>query len=437
MAFWTQKIANGSGGNAVLLDGSNTGSPVIGAILWFNGSSWTEFPRGVGYLSNDNSGNLQWAPISAPVTQTSTTILWIDSNYTGSVESGAVATPYKTISGAIAGFNASIYVAIGVTFYIAPGSYSEAADITFPNVSTTIQGNNVMVTMAVNKKITFPSTFDVYSFNMSTSGTGGVFQTDTSTSSIHNIQDGVITGSLTTSGLCTLTNQVVTGAISNLSTGTLYISSSTCQSTVTNSTSTLNIGGSAINGRIINSGTLHINGVAVTVSDNSNYAITSTAGGSVIYMAGDVVINTGTGGGINCANGATTTPNEISSIDVIVGVGTVNTINTGTAVTLLANYTANTVAGTTIYASGSAINGGIFGALDNMGTYKDSSHSVGTAGQFLKSTATGTAWIGAPVSGVTKSMAGSGTDTVDLTDVPSKRTVDAIIDALKAYGILS
>lgn len=333
---------------------------------------------GISVNSTDPANPIVTNTVTSPSLTTTTTI-WIDGNRVDAYTAdGTIAKPYKTISAAIAGFTVGSYT--GVAFEIAPAAYTEASNVTFPNISTTIQGNNSSLTVNAGAgSVTFPSSFDIYSFNI----VAAVLQTDTSLTTLHNMSDGAIVGNYTTSGFATFSNMNASGGVITINSGSRFAFSN-----------------SSLTSRVLNSGTLYFNNTNLQISDNSHYGIDSSAAGSVVYLSISVVLNAGTGGGVRCDNGATTTPNEISSIDIIVGTGTIGAGNqallTGTAVTALSKYNAITVAGTVLYASGSAAIAGVDAAIDNTGTYKDASHSAGSSGNILSSTGTGTAWIAAP-----------------------------------------
>lgn len=333
-------------------------------------------------VTNSITKKITYSDLSNIITNT---IIWIDGNRVDTyTATGAINKPYKTVSAALSGFTPGAFT--GVTFIFAPAAYTEASNVVFPSLATTIQGNNATLTINSGAgNITFPSAFDIYSLNI----VGNVLQTDTSITSIHNLEDGVVTGNITGAGLFELTNQTVTGT-------------ATC-----NSGGVLNLGFSVMNGVITNVGTLHMNST-VTVVNTAGYAIVSTTAGSVMYMSGCVVQNnSASGNGIDVRNGADGTVgflvNELNTFDVILanatgipvnaGIGAPNRTTNGPSVTQLNNYNATNTSGTVLYATGTSFTASVSSSVDNTGSYKDSTHSTGSSGNLLSSTTGATAWI--------------------------------------------
>lgn len=295
---------------------------------------------------DNTSGNVPTLTTVAGATKinisANTTDIWVDGNRVDSyTANGSNAYPFKTLSAAITYINTLSYA--GYTIRLASATYTEGGGVTFPAKILTIQGSNS--TLVANTTFPVNCVFDSYDLSI----IGNIIQADTSLTSLHNFQSGTITGNISIAGLSVFSGM-------NCVSGTITI----------NSGGQLNVVGSFVSNNIVNKGTLFFNSSSMSRADNSLYNIDSTQAGSVLYMFGDKIVNTGTGGGINCSNGATTTPNEISSVDVIVG-GTTKGITCGTAVTILADYNIIGSSGA-FYATGSAMTTGIRPALILAGT---------------------------------------------------------------------
>ena len=238
----------------------------------------------------------------------STAILNIDSNRTDSYsQTGSYSSPYKTISQAIAsttGYGAYAY-------NLAPGTYVDGAPDTFPTSSFILSGNEA--TYIPVSGVTLPGSFDIYDLTI----VGNVIESHGSISTIHQFNNGVITGNVSLSSLATFSGMVMPTATSTL---TVQTSSLT------------NIVGSAIYGTINNSGILNLNDVQLA-SANSGYLLNSTSG--VVYINGATIIQNGIGGAMNIQNGATSSPNSLSSFSIVVSSSSTSTVTAGTAATLL------------------------------------------------------------------------------------------------------
>ena len=116
--------------------------------------------------------------------------------------------------------------------------------------------------------------------------------------------------------------------------------------------------------RIANSGYLLLLESELFANDNSNYALTSTAGGSTVTLSTAIVTNAGTGGGVNISNTATTQPNEIVNTEVFIN-GTVNAITCGTAYSYLDIFKCfNTNTGLPVLPTGSNLLNSYAGGLN-------------------------------------------------------------------------
>lgn len=242
-----------------------------------------------------------------------TAILYVDSNRTDTyVENGSSIFPFKTISAAIAsstGYAAYAYI-------LSPGTYVDGAPDTWPSKPFIIQGNESTYVPASGA--TFPGSFDIYDLTIA----GNVVESDNSLTFIHQFNNGVITGNLTTAGLATLVGSVLSGTTSTL---------------IVQTSSILNFAGGEIFGNIISQGFLNINDADLNGS-SSLPLVNSTAGS--INLFGVTIIQSGNGGGIVLTNGATSTPNNIVGVSIVENSSTAgSTLNAGTAATILCTVT--------------------------------------------------------------------------------------------------
>lgn len=271
---------------------------------------------------------------------------WIDGNRTDTYTSdGTISRPYKTFATAITKINADAFTSANL--YITPATYVEGPPLTFPNENLTVHGNNA--TLVVPSGVTVAGSYDIYDLNV----IGTVSLTDTSYTSIHQWNNGYLSGTTTISGLVNFVSMATgTGSPITVLQG-----------------GQLNITASLITNRIVNYGSLNADFNSMLITDNTNPVIDSstTTTGSFFTLLGNTIQNRGTGGGINCANGATSTPNEINAVIVLVS-GT-NDISCGTAVTAVNNYNAiNTNNGATLFGTGSALIGTYFAGLTVQGS---------------------------------------------------------------------
>lgn len=307
-----------------------------GQVLWVTGGqpAWvatsslgiTGLPIGgtvFQVLGNSSTNNPAW------VNSTSTAVLNVDVNRTDSyTQNGSYLFPFKSLSSAIAsstGFS-------GYAYILSPGTYVDGAPDTFPSAPFTIQGNQATYVPASGA--TTASSFDIYDLTIA----GSLTETDNSLTSIHQFNNGVITGNLTLAGNATLSGMALTGT-----TSTLTIKGGAL----------VNIVGSINYAQTINNGTLNYNDDQV-VASTTQFAIISTTTGSTLNINGMTLIQNGSGGGINVQNGATSTVNNISNLTIISNSTTPgSTLNAGTARTFLCDYNDTNLQGNTIYATGS------------------------------------------------------------------------------------
>ena len=243
-----------------------------------------------------------------------TTTIYIDGNridtYTAD---GSISKPFKTISAAIAAATGNV----GYCINIAPGTYSEASAVTFPNVPIVLYGNGAYVTFSggvtiQNANYSRYDLFDTGNVTFSATGAGRIV-----------VQGGSINGNITCNSLIDLKSVTLAAGVITV-----------------NSTATFLALGCTITSQIAGTGTAFIIDCRFTRADNSNAVITSTGGLCVVQ--GCIVTNTGSGGGISCAHGASSTPNFI--LNNIITVGSGAPVACGTAATV---YGKNEISGGT------------------------------------------------------------------------------------------
>jgi len=241
---------------------------------------------------------------------------YIDGNRTdGYTADGTILRPFKTISALVG--SGLITAASSIT--LAPATYTEAASVTLPNYPLVVYGNGS--TISITGSCTIPNaTFSHYDINTVTT-TGVIFSSSSAGRVL--IQGGSITGNITLNGLtdmksCTLLSGTITA-------------NSTAQFLAIVCTFTSQVTGA---GKIILENDIFN-------TSKSSALVTSASGGELIFV-NNLLTNLGTGGGISCANGATTLPNMISNNVLTVASGA--PVACGTAVTIYSN---NVLAGGT------------------------------------------------------------------------------------------
>lgn len=240
-------------------------------------------------------------------------MFYIDGNRTDTyVPDGTQIRPFKSASAAMAAATGSH----GYAFHIAPGTYTEANPVVFPNVPIVIYGNDATVTWSGGVTIQNPN-YARYDLN----SIGNVVFSSSSAGRIV-VQGGSIAGNITMNGLtdfksCGLTGGVITA---NATAQVLMI---VC--TVTS--------------RIVGTGTIFIENCNLNRTDNTNPLVAPTGG--LIVVVNSIVTNLGSAGAISCNNGATlSAPNIIANNVITVASGT--PVACGTAVTI---YSKNTING--------------------------------------------------------------------------------------------
>jgi hypothetical protein len=302
--------------------------------------------------------------------------IYIDGNRSDTyIADGTINRPYKTLSAAIAS-NPST----AITIHLAAATYTETTNLLFPNVPIVLYGNGSTLNNTGHTITVQNSNYTRYDLN-----TIGTVIFNSSAVGRILIQGGSIIGNITCNGLTDFKSVTLTN-------GTI-ITNSNAQLLAIVCTITSQISGS---GLII----LEDNNFNAT---KSTPLITSVSAGTLL-LVGNIVTNLGTGGAVNCANGAngTTRSNSISNNIITVASGA--PIACGTAVTF---YSKNIVAGGINTGTGFiGINTDIIGSSTIMGLGSDTTGDIyyrnalglltrlplGTNGQTLKSNGTIPYW---------------------------------------------
>lgn len=403
---WTTFNGKGTGnGTVTSVDGSGgttgltvTGGPVTttgtltlgGTLNIANGGLGFGTVPSYGQMLVGNGTNYTLTATSSLGIGTTKTVIWIDSNRTDSYTAdGSIFRPFKTITLANAGVAAAGYAS--AYYSIAPGTYSEQS-MTLPNIPLVISGQGATVILLSGASVgagtvTIPNDISWYDAVIF----GNVLETDTSQTNPHTFTNGFVAGNFSVKGNATFTG----GAIVDQNTIAFPFLSQSASSTVTvQANSITNFTGDNIQAVVNNSGTLNLDDDNLQVSTSTTYALNSTSGGSV-DIVGLSLENFGTGGGMNLQNGATNpNGNFLSSLGLTLGAGTVNAINAGTAVSYVGPYTAYTVTGTRLYATGSGLSQSSFATLGVEGNV-----SLNVNGGLTGINATSTPWGNLSVAG--------------------------------------
>lgn len=371
--------------------------PSYGQVLVGNAAS--------GYtLTSTSTLGINFSTVSNAFSTTSTKI-WVDSNRTDSYTAdGTIDRPYKTLGAAIK--------TVPAAYVLSPGTYIES-NLTFTATST-IEGNQATILSFTGApfaspvgSITFQKGFIGYDMVI---GAGNVFLTDSAVSDPGTFQNSFINGNLYMYGLATFQGGQLQG-------GAVY----------TGAGSLTNFLGVNILDTIGAAGTVNLNDDNVQPpSAGGTYAIVATSTGSVIQINGLSIENTSAnGGGIYCANGATTNPNEISALGMTLGTTTSSgAINCGSSATTLGSYTAFTTGGTRIYANVTNLVSASFAGLNVEGNalFGVNSGNVGIASStpWGELSLAGTAGATIPVMSVSTSTAGFATSTAFVIDQNGK-----------------
>jgi hypothetical protein len=322
--------------------------------------------------TSGSSNSVQSGGVYTALQGVSSTDVYIDNNRVDSyVANGTISKPYTSISSAVTAYSAST---TPLMFHIAPGTYTENADVSFPNVSIIIYGNNATI---LNSGHTITIQNPNYArYNLFT--TSNVVFNNFSAGARCLVQGGGITGDITVNSYCEFTQcQLTGGTVTVGSTGQLVVMLCTPTS------------------KFVSTGLLTFDKVNLNTG-YAGYLITSTAG--QVTIENSIIYNVSTNalaGCISCVNGATTTPNIVVN-NFLVTLGSAYGILFGTAVTILSkNYISatNKWSGTGYAGVNSDI---ITGATMQLGSdavgdiyYRNASGyltrlAIGTSGQTLK-----------------------------------------------------
>jgi hypothetical protein len=204
----------------------------------------------------------------------------------------------------------------GVVLNFAPGSYAYEGNLTFPSLRLVLNGNNSLLSATGN--LSFARNVIIRNFDNITSG-------GTITFGHANIENATLIGAVRISGGVSTQAVNITGDV-----------------TIINDTKQLVFSRGTLTGGISSLGSLIV--MEAIIQGNSESPLINSTGGSVQIM-NSFVINSGSGGGISCDNGATASmPNVLSGVAVFNG-----TVAAGSAVTILGPlYTASAPTGTAI-----------------------------------------------------------------------------------------
>lgn len=242
--------------------------------------------------------SLTGTTLNATSQATTTSIQWIDVNNSNSTRNGTISYPFNSVSGAISGAWSG---APAYAYYLAPGTYVDGAPDTFPNIPFYLSGNES--TLVEPSGVTFPNSFDIYDLTI----VGNVHESDNNLATIHQFNNGVISGNLQMDGLGLLSGMVVTG-------GNYFLISTSSLSNVT---------GTLVQNPVWANGASNFDddeiatntaGALITATTTS---FTSAGEFGNINIVGATLINS-SGPAINITNNATSTPNTISNLGMIV-----------------------------------------------------------------------------------------------------------------------
>ncbi len=334
-------LATGTTGN--IFNGSISSNTVTLNLPFASGSNTGQLQSGDWTTFNNKQSVLTFPLSYASSTATTTNTIWVDGNRGDSyTANGSIVYPYKTVS-AMLGASA---LGSGNAFNLSPGTYVDGAPDTFPTTPFYISGNES--TYVPVSGVTFPGSFDIYDLGIQSCGGAGVTESDNSLSFIHQFNNGTIGCNLTLAGLATLQGMALTNSTTAL---TILPGSLT------------NVAATLVYPQVNIYGTFNLNDDQVQAS-TTKYALVATTTGSQINILGATIIQTGNGGAINFANGATSSPNFITNFSVLSNTTSpAGGINLGNAATQLCTYYASNLAGSILYAQGTNFLPCINGAL--------------------------------------------------------------------------
>ncbi|MDD5699068.1 MAG: hypothetical protein PHH77_10675 [Victivallaceae bacterium] len=193
----------------------------------------------------------------------------------------------------------------GVVLNFAPGSYSYEGDLTFPSLRMVLNGNNSDLTVTGN--LGFSRNVIIRNFDDISSG-------GTITFGHASIENAALIGAVSISGGVGTQSVNITGDV-----------------TVINATKQLVFSRGTLTGSVSSLGSLIL--LDAIVQGNSESPLINSTGGSVQVM-NSFVVNSGSGGGISCDNGAAASAPNVFANVVISG----GTIAAGSAVTFLGPF---------------------------------------------------------------------------------------------------
>lgn len=283
----------------------------------------------------------------------------LDSNFSGiqTIVDGSDISYYANLDDLLTYLNTLDTASVtGVVLNFAPGDYSSSSTVEFPTLRLVLNGNNSTLTVSGN--LSFSRNVIIRNFASITATTITLRNTF--------IENVSLIGAVVCNNNINASFVNITGSVSVTSTNELVFSHGT------------------ITGNVNSAGTLIM--INAIVQENSTAPLVNSTAGSVQIMNA-YVINTGSGGGISCDNGATAAaPNSLANVQVFNG-----TIDAGSAVTFLgALYTAATPTGTALINLGhgtiSSAEIGCLSGVDspiqaqlNAKQTKSTSHNLGTA----------------------------------------------------------
>lgn len=320
-----------------------TGTPQVTAINATSSTATSTFNGNVNILGNIFQNG---SPIG-----TSTALVEVDGRYNGFFGTdGSIFRPYRTLTAAAAGITASAFTSAAID--IVPGSTYTEQSLTLPNIPLLIRGNGASIVMLSGPSLgagtlTIPSDIDIHDLTVF----GNVLLSSTSLTNPHTLHAATIVGNLTLKGLAGIDSN---SSMFDQNTALYPFLSQSASSTLTVGSGALVIVSEADIETVVNNhGTLNLDIVNLQTSTSTRYAVMSTTTGSVLRVNGMSLQNFGTGGGINCSNGATSaSPNQISNTQITLGAGSTGAIDCGSATTFVSHYTAFTLAGTRLFSSG-------------------------------------------------------------------------------------
>lgn|GEM_PF-2431996 len=218
------------------------------------------------------------------------------------IVNSAAITYYSTLEALLAYLNTLDTEATeGIIINFAPADYSMTGALAFPAIRMVLNGNNSE--LIISGELSFTRNVIIRNFS-------GI---SAATLTFHNanIDNAELTGTMVCLGSVSTSFVNVTGDV-----------------TVNSASKELVFSRGTIAGKITSIGSLVLLDAAVYA--NSDTPAVSSSGGA-IRVLNSVIINTGTGGGISCDNGATAaSPNMLADVVIMNG-----TLTAGTAVTLL------------------------------------------------------------------------------------------------------